>query len=87
MHPFGFFPFGLLGWFGGLIFLAGLVLLAIWMFRSLAGPYRPAFAATSASHPQTPLEILQRRLASGEITADDYVKARDILGGSPPVKP
>jgi uncharacterized membrane protein len=30
---------------------------------------------------ETPLEILARRFASGEITADEYQKARDILGG------
>jgi uncharacterized membrane protein len=30
---------------------------------------------------ETPLEILARRFASGEITAEDYQKARELLGG------
>jgi uncharacterized membrane protein len=30
---------------------------------------------------ETPLEILARRFASGEITAEDYQKARDLLEG------
>jgi uncharacterized membrane protein len=30
---------------------------------------------------ETPLEILARRFASGEITADEYQRARDLLGG------
>jgi uncharacterized membrane protein len=30
---------------------------------------------------ETPLEILARRFASGEITAEEYQKARDLLGG------
>jgi uncharacterized membrane protein len=32
---------------------------------------------------ETPLEILARRFASGEITAEDYQKARDLLGAGP----
>jgi len=38
--------------------------------------------ATQASR-ETPLEILARRFASGEITAEDYERARDLLGGGP----
>ena len=30
---------------------------------------------------ETPLEILARRFASGEITAEEYQRARDLLGG------
>lgn len=36
--------------------------------------------APSASR-ETPLEILARRFASGEITAEDYQRARDLLEG------
>ena len=31
---------------------------------------------------ETPLEILARRFASGEITAEEYQRARDLLEGS-----
>ncbi|HKB32552.1 MAG TPA: SHOCT domain-containing protein [Candidatus Dormibacteraeota bacterium] len=37
--------------------------------------------ATPPPARETPLEILARRFASGEITADEYQKARDLLGG------
>jgi uncharacterized membrane protein len=30
---------------------------------------------------ETPLEILARRFASGEITAEEYQRARDLLEG------
>ena len=30
---------------------------------------------------ETPLEILARRFASGEISAEEYQRARDLLGG------
>jgi uncharacterized membrane protein len=30
---------------------------------------------------ETPQEILARRFASGEITAEEYERARDLLGG------
>jgi uncharacterized membrane protein len=30
---------------------------------------------------ETPLEILARRFAAGEISADEYERARDLLGG------
>lgn len=51
--------------FIGLIVLV--VLTILWLLRRLrttdAGP---------ANHPQSPLEILQRRLAQGEITSDQF---------------
>ncbi len=30
---------------------------------------------------ETPLQLLDRRLAAGEISAEDYKKARDLLSG------
>lgn len=32
---------------------------------------------------ETPLDILARRFAAGEISAEEYQKARDILRGGP----
>jgi uncharacterized membrane protein len=79
-RPFGFFPFGLLGGLAGLLFLAGAALLVIWVLR--AAPRR-AYSQVMATPVEAPLDILARRLASGEITADEYQKARDLLGGAP----
>ena len=83
--PMGFFPFGLLGGLAGLLFLAGLVLVVFWMIRALAGPTsgRQGFAGTAVATPEAPLDVLSRRFAAGEITAEDFQKARDLLGGTP----
>lgn len=81
MGQFGFFPFGLLGSFAGLLLLAGFVLLMIWLVRALAGPssWRQTFTASPAAAPNSPLDILSRRFAAGEITAEEFQKARDLL--------
>ena len=83
MEPFGFFPFGLLNASGSLLILAGVVVLAVWAFRAIAG------SARMAPPPQpvmadTPNDVLARRFASGDLTAEDYQRARDVLAGSPP---
>jgi uncharacterized membrane protein len=80
MHPF-FLLMGL-GW---LIFFFGLVLLAVWAIRAAMGR-TPAAAAPPPLPPPpttTPLDTLARRFAAGEITAEEYTKARDLLGGGP----
>lgn len=81
MGRFGFFPFGLLGSFAGLLLLAGFVLLMIWLVRALAGPssWRQTFTASPAAAPNSPIDILSRRFAAGEITAEEFQKARDLL--------
>jgi uncharacterized membrane protein len=85
MGPVGFFPFGLLRGFAGLLLLAGFVLLIVWLIRALAGPssWRQAHTASAAAAPQSPLDILARRFAAGEISAEEFQKARDVLGEAP----
>jgi len=81
----GFHPmFGLLGLIGPLVML-GLIVLVVWAVTR-SSP-RPMAAPPYAPPPQTapgresPMDILQRRFASGEISADEYQKARDLLKG------
>jgi uncharacterized membrane protein len=85
MEPFGFFPFGLLSGFGGLLLLAGFVLLVVWFVRAMAGSstWRPGYSAPALATAESPLDILSRRFASGEITAEDFQKARDLLREAP----
>jgi uncharacterized membrane protein len=72
-----------------LLLVAGVAVLAVWAIRESArpqpvGPPRMPMDQMSTQAPrETPLEILARRFASGEITADEYQKARDLLGGGP----
>ena len=83
--PFGYFPFGLLSGLATLLFLAGVVLLVVWFVRALTGPHsmRQVLTPPPAAATETPLEILRRRFAAGEVSAEDFQKARDLLGESP----
>jgi uncharacterized membrane protein len=72
-----------------LLLVAGLTVLFIWAIRESArphpvGPPRMPMDHMAALAPrETPLEILARRFASGEINAEEYERARDLLGGGP----
>ncbi len=64
------------------IFAIGLAVLVIWAVRASGRPAYPVGPPPMPAAPrETPLEILARRFASGEITADEYQRARDLLGG------
>ncbi len=69
-------------WLGGLFFVLGipaalLALLIVWAVQR-----QPVQASQPpAGTRETPLEILDRRFASGGISADEYQKARDLLQG------
>lgn len=82
--PFGYFPFGLLSGLATLLFLIGLVLLVVWFARAMTGPNSMRRAhITPPPSVESPLDILRRRFAAGEISAEDFQKARDLLGESP----
>jgi len=73
----------MMGLFVPLVFV-GLIVLVVWAVTrprptppQAYGPPPPA----PAQGPLSPMDILQRRFASGEINADEYQKARDLLKG------
>ncbi len=79
------------GWFGGalmllfwLLVIAGLVLLVVWVVRA-TGPGTHADGGRPASPPAPPADdavsIARRRLASGEITTEEYETLVRVLGG------
>ena len=86
--PIGFRLFGIVILFA-LVAVAGAAALIVWAVRASSRPAFPVaapFVQTGAplrAAPETPLEILARRFASGEITAEEYERARDLLGGGP----
>jgi uncharacterized membrane protein len=64
----------------GLFLLGGFVLLVLLVVRSLTAQGHPgAYHPAPPPMRETPLDILARRFASGEITADDYERARKLL--------
>ena len=85
MGPHAFFPFGLLGMLAWLLVLAGAAVLIFWAVRSMP-MYRPAAAMPPAAA-ESALDILSRRFASGEITAEEYEKGREMLRAEPPKPP
>ena len=70
--------FAILGGLSWLAIVAGIVLLVIWALRAM--PRTGAMASVPAAA-ETPLDILARRFASGEISAEDYERTRDLLRG------
>ena len=72
MHM-GFMFIGAIFW---LMVLAGVALLVIWFVRS-----QPLSATPRPPVRETPIEILARRFAAGEIDADEYKRSRDLLSG------
>lgn len=63
----------------GMVLFWGLVILGIvWLVRELGGRRR------GPGHEPEALELLDRRLAEGTISPEDYRARRDILSGSRP---
>ena len=56
----------------------GLIVLVVYAASRPPHPFPPPGPPPSPAR-ETPLEILARRFASGEITAEDYQKGRDLL--------
>lgn len=67
------------GWammIGMVLFWALVIVVIVWLVRSQSwGAHH---------HPDSPLDLLDRRFASGEITADEYRERRSILRGEDP---
>jgi uncharacterized membrane protein len=76
MHA-GFVVIGAIFW---LMILAGLGLLVFWAVRAGSFSRQLTTAGHAPSH-ETPLDILARRFAAGEIDAEEYKRSRDLLTG------
>jgi uncharacterized membrane protein len=72
--------------FGFFVVVAVVIAVIVLVVHATTRPAYPTGAPPmqmSAAPParETPLEIVARRFASGEITAEEYQRARDLLGG------
>jgi uncharacterized membrane protein len=85
--PGSMFGFSLFFMFGFLVVAAVVVTVIVLAVHAATRPAYPAAAppmqmgAAPMPGRETPMEILARRFASGEITAEEYQKARDLLEG------
>mgnify|MGYP001792739091 CR=1 FL=1 len=82
-EPVGQFGYlyAILGGLAWLAIVAGIVLLVIWEVRTLA---RSGFRRAAPTTMESPEDILARRFVMGEISAEDFTRARDLLRGGPP---
>jgi uncharacterized membrane protein len=66
-----------------LVVAVGVALLIVWAITSSRRQTLPTAPTPGGPTPprETPLDILARRFASGEITAEEYEHGRDLLGG------
>lgn len=70
----------ILGGISWMAILVGMVLLVVWAVRAMP---RTAFMGSAPASVETPIDILARRFAMGEISAEEYIRARDLLRGGP----
>ena len=90
-YGYGYNMMGGYGWFGGLLMLlfgalviAGIVLLIVWAVRASGGHgarRRDAPQPPGAAGHDEAVAIAKRRLASGEITKEQYDEIMRALGG------
>jgi putative membrane protein len=64
--------------FGMVLFWAAVIVGILWFVRGSAR----GSTTWQPERVQTPLEILDRRFAAGEISADEYDERRQVLAGS-----
>jgi uncharacterized membrane protein len=83
--PEALIPFGIIGGLAWVLIVAGAVLLVIWAVRAFPGRRLPGGGPPlQPVAVESPLDILARRFALGEITADEFEHARTLLRGEPP---
>jgi putative membrane protein len=74
--------FGLGGWLlmlGGILLLVGVVVLIVWLVGRIGQPAPGPQPPTPRPTNQDALEVLRLRFARGEITADEYLAAKQVL--------
>ena len=75
---YGMMGGGSWGWAMLMMGIPAVVLIVV-LLAALGGLAEPVAYPTPAPPPENPLEILERRYASGELTREDYLRIRDDL--------
>lgn len=82
MYGGGSFIWGLMGFVGTLVVLALITLLVVFLIkRAKGGNFGPILTSSGASAPTSALQVLDERLAKGEIEVEDYLTRRSALMG------
>lgn len=64
-----------------LLALVAVVALVVWVVHSSGGAHAHAAHPSGSGLAETPMQVLDRRLATGEVTPEDYKERAAILGG------
>ena len=72
------YVFAILGGLSWLVIVAGIVLLVLWAVRAMP---RTTLVGRAPAAVESPEDILARRFAMGEISAEDFERSRDLLRG------
>ena len=88
----GFWTVGLFGLMGTVLWVAVIVLVVFLVMRLIRGPQGPGshwYGGTAPTHgpgagPESPEEILHRRLATGDIDTEEYEKRLAALRANRP---
>jgi putative membrane protein len=75
----GFGMGGWLGMLGGALLLVGLIVLVAWLIGKVGGSQQAPQAQAPRPAGDDALEVLRVRFARGEMTADEYLAAKQTL--------
>lgn len=70
---------------GMVAFWALVIVGVVWLARGASAPAQPS--APPPEQSESPLHLLDRRLASGEISVDDYDSLRTVIDDRAPAEP
>lgn len=81
---YGFGLGGLLWMLGGLLLTVGVIVLVVWAISGMARGQRAdgftSGGSMAAPASQMPLDILRERYARGEISEEEFERAKKVLG-------
>jgi putative membrane protein len=78
-------PLAAIGWGGGLAMVGGLAGIAFWILLiALIVLLARRIRTTVPASGESALRLLEERYARGEITQEDFLERRGVLGGKPP---
>jgi uncharacterized membrane protein len=78
-------PLAVIGWGGGLAIVGGLVGIAFWILLIALIVLVVRGIRTSEPAPgEAAIRVLEERYARGEVTHEDFLERRAVLGGKPP---
>jgi putative membrane protein len=77
-------PIAVIGWGGGLAIVGGLVGIAFWILLiALIALLARRIGNTAPASGRSAVRLLEERYARGEITREDFLERRAVLGGKP----